>query len=217
MATHRKWVLGIAMGAALFFLLTACAQALAHFSPPFSCGADCVPLSLIVREERLSDGAQNDLPPLEDGDILLTDCAHSFGWRHGHAALVLDGRLGLTLEAVTVGVPSDIQSAQRWRRYPTFTVMRLKNADPVTRRAVAEYALEHLRQVPYRLTSGLFDDSLPSELSGSQCAYLVWYAYRQFGYDLDSDGGRLVTVEDLRRSPYLEVVARVGDPSPANM
>lgn len=49
-----------------------------------------------------------------------------------------------------------------------------------------------------------------SVLSGTQCAHLVWYAYKQVGIDLDSDGGIFVTPYDILNSPYLEVVQSYG-------
>lgn len=67
--------------------------------------------------------------------------------------------------------------------------------------------------LPYRLSSGLLGEKFPSQPEGSQCAYLIWYAYRHFGYDLDSDSGALVTVNDLLHSPLLETVATLtGSP-----
>ena len=59
--------------------------------PPFSCSAVCVPVSFFVREEHLPENCLLVLPELQDGDILITDCAHTFGWRHGHGALVVNG------------------------------------------------------------------------------------------------------------------------------
>lgn len=55
-------------------------------------------------------------------------------------------------------------------------------------------------------------DAEVASLAGTQCAHLVWYAYRRFGYDLDSDGGVLVTPRDLYESPLLEVVQIYGLP-----
>lgn len=211
MRKMKRYVLFVALAAALVSGLTALTQASAHLHLPFRRDAVCSPLSIVVREEQLAEGKLNDLPPLEDGDILLTDCAHSFGWRHGHAGLVVDAAKGVTVEAVTCHSPSALQPAQRWRSYPTFTVLRLKNAGPNLRRAAAQYAADHLVGVDYSLVSGLFGEKAPRELTGGQCAYLVWYAYRSLGYDLDGDGGRLVTVDDLLHSPLLEVAYRVGD------
>lgn len=48
--------------------------------------------------------------------------------------------------------------------------------------------------------------------TGTQCAHLVWYAYRYFGYDLDSDGGFVVTPDDLYHSDLLELVQIYGIP-----
>ena len=210
MSKLRRRILLAAVVTALLFLDTAAAQHAAHRRLPFREEAVCSPLSLFVREERLPEGRCHPLPPLEDGDILVTRCTHSFGWRHGHAALVVDAGAGCTLEAVTLGVPSGYGSVQGWRTYPSFSVLRLKGADAETRREAARYARTHLQNLPYRLTSGLFGEKAPSPPGGSQCAYLVWYTYQQFGYDLDGDGGRLVTVADLLQSPLLETVARVG-------
>ncbi len=47
-------------------------------------------------------------------------------------------------------------------------------------------------------------------ITGTQCAHLVWYAYKHFGYDLDSNGGVIVTPQDLFDSPLLEVVQIYG-------
>lgn len=212
MSKFRKRILLAAAVTALLFSGTAAAQHAAHRRLPFHQDAVCSPLSILVREERLPEGRYNPLPALEDGDILVTQCAHSFGWRHGHAALVVDAAAGRTLEAVTLGVPSGYGSVQSWRTYPSFSVLRLKEADAEARREAARYAQTHLQALPYRLTSGLFREKAPSPPAGSQCAYLVWYTYYQSGYDLDGDGGRLVTVEDLLQSPLLETAARVGEP-----
>jgi hypothetical protein len=82
-------------------------------------------------------------------------------------------------------------------------VLRLKGANPETGQKVAEFALSSLDGIPYRLSSGLLGTPAENSLT-AQCAYLVWYAYSRFGYDLDGDGGRLVTVADSAASPLLE-------------
>lgn len=211
MGKQRRILLALSLACALFFFFTAAAQASAHLHLPFSCGASCTPLSLFVREEHLPPGRQLALPELQEGDILLTDCVHTFGWRHGHAALVVDGPRELVLEAVTVGTVSTVRSAEHWRTYPNAVVLRLKNADPAQRREIALWAESALCGLPYRLTSGLSGGKFPAQPAGGQCAYLIWYAYRQFGWDLDSSGGNLVTVADLLDSPYLETVALLTD------
>ena len=173
-------------------------------------------------EDRLVDGEGNrafsvPLAPLEKGDIIVTFSTHTFGWRHGHAGLVVqDGEEPITLEAVMMFSDSSQSYAWHWETYSNFMVLRVRDADEQTRQAVAEFALEHLDQIPYRLTSGIFGPKAPEAESdlGAQCAYLPWYAWQAFGYDLDSDGGKIVTVLDLAQSPLVEVVQVYGiDPS----
>ncbi len=205
MKIRRGQILALLLPTALLLFGTATAQATAHRHLPFEADSVCSPMAVVLREERLAGGRLHDLPPLEDGDILVTPCAHTFGWRHGHAGIVVNAAEGLTVEAVSIGTRSAVSSVRHWRTYPTFTVLRLKDADPVTRRAAGLYAQNHLVDLPYRLTSGLREKE-PAEAACCHCAYLVWYAYRQFGYDLDGDGGHLVTVADLASSPYLEAV-----------
>ena len=54
--------------------------------------------------------------------------------------------------------------------------------------------------------------SVSETITGTHCAHLVWYAYQQFGYDLDSDGGIIVTPRDLYESTNLEIVQIYGMP-----
>ena len=158
------------------------------------------------------------LAPLQDGDIIVAFSTHTFGWRHGHAGLVVDAESGITLEAVMMFSDSARQSVYHWPTYSNFIVLRVKDADEQTRQDVADFALTYLDQIPYRLTSGIFGDKAPDPQSGTlgaQCAYLPWYAWQAFGYDLDGDGGKIVTVLDLAQSPLVEVVQFCGvDPEP---
>jgi hypothetical protein len=78
---------------------------------------------------------------------------------------------------------------------------------------LADYAKETLYDIPYHLSAGFIGEKAPDATEpyfGMQCAYLVWYAWNHFGYDLDSDGGRLVTSADLLHSDLLEVVQVYG-------
>ena len=100
---------------------------------------------------------------------------------------------------------------QHWLDYSNYLVLRLRDMTPVLQEALTAYAVEYLNGVPYRLTSGFWGLKEPEDDAfGVQCSYLVWYAFQHFGYDLDSDGGRLVTVNDLAHSPLLEVVQIYG-------
>lgn len=174
----------------------------------------CFRTSFFTRQDRaLSDSEKPVLlAPLEDGDIFLSFSSHSLGWRHGHAGLLVDAGRGLCLEARMPGCCSDIKSAEHWKNCSSFIILRLKDASGAERQEIARYARENLKGIPYSLTSGLSKSSRGGDCRGltAQCAYLIWYAYEQFGYDLDSDGGKIVTVRDLLDSPDLEVVQSAG-------
>jgi len=159
------------------------------------------------------------IPAVEDGDILITFNSHFLGWRNGHAALVVDAEKGLTLEAISLGRDSSILSLRGWTEWPSFVVLRLTELSKGERAAVASYAQRNLKQIPYSLTAGMWneeEDELEEALQegealgGTQCAHLIWYAYHHFGYDLDSNGGMLVTPKDIYDSSLLEVVQVYG-------
>lgn len=154
------------------------------------------------------------LANLEVGDIILTFSTHSMGWRHGHAGVVVDDEgWGVTLEAVLIGTDSARMEAWHWQSYSNYIVLRLKDRTPELQDALADYALNYLDGIPYHLTSGFLGPKAPDPSApyfGVQCSYLVWYAFQHFGYDLDADGGRLVSVADLYGSPLLEVVQLYG-------
>lgn len=159
------------------------------------------------------------IPAVENGDILITFNSHFLGWRNGHAALVVDAEKGLTLEAITLGKNSSLCSLRGWTEWPSFVVLRLTELSERERSVVADYAKRNLKQIPYSLTAGIWDeeegeleDALQGDdaLGGTQCAHLIWYAYNHFGYDLDSNGGMLVTPEDIYESSLLEVVQVYG-------
>ncbi len=164
--------------------------------------------------QRTETGGAAFLPTAHTGDILITFSGHVFGWRSGHAALVVDGRDGLTLEAVTLGCNSRICEVSHWREYPCFVLLRLKGITEAEGEKIAAYASKELADLPYELwhlterTDGGKDEG--ETLSGTQCAHLVWAAFYHFGYDLDSDGGRIVTPADLYGSGLLEVVQIYG-------
>ena len=174
--------------------------------------AQCSPLlGWFTREDRLLQGSGIPLVDLQPGDILLTLSTHTAGWRHGHAGLVITP--DTVLESTVLGSRSALVGAERWSTYSNYAVLRVKNTTPEQRQQAANYALEHLTGVPYRLLSGLIGPKAPQPDApwfGLHCSYLVWYTWNHFGYDLDSDGGRLVTTHDLLHSKGLEVVQIYG-------
>lgn len=175
---------------------------------------ECCSEDLFIKQDRLvlEGGDQVPLVPLEDGDIFLSFSSHTLGWRHGHAGLVVDGDAGLCLEATMPGCASEIRKAEHWTDCADFVVLRLKGTSRKEREKIAAFARENLEGIPYSLFSGIFDkreQELYTNMK-AQCAYLIWYVFMQFGYNLDSDGGRLVTVEDLLKSSHLEVLQVFG-------
>lgn len=192
----------------------------AFFDPPDN--APCSPLGITTREHRFLDDKGYivyavPLAPLQEGDILVSLSTHTAGWIHGHAGLVVDAdpKRPVTLESVVLGSLSDQMDANHWRSYTTMIVLRPK-ADDATRRKVAQFALEHLDQIPYSLVSGAFGDKF-QPIDGphaAHCGYLPWYAWMSAGVDLDGDGGRIAAPHDLVLSPQVDVIQVYGvDPA----
>lgn len=179
------------------------------FHPP---QAQCTPLlGWFTREDRFTEGSGTPLADLQPGDILLTLSTHSAGWRHGHAGLVIDA--DTTLECAVWGADSAMVRINHWNTYSNYAVLRPKGVTPELQKQVAEYAAAHLLGVPYHLSSGFLGPKAPDPEDlqfGLHCSYLAWYAWNRFGYDLDSDGGRLVSACDLLHSDKLEVVQLYG-------
>ena len=193
------------------------------FAPVEYC---CKRSYVICRSERLMGETEETtafLPTVHTGDILITFSGHVFGWRSGHAAIVVDGEKGLTLEAVSPGCNSCLCELLHWQEYPQFVLLRVKNVTERECEDIAGYAVENMNNIPYdlfRMTgrekrqgSAGERETLSAEdtdVTGTQCAHLVWAAYYHFGYDLDSDGGNIVTPRDLYRSDLLEIVQIYG-------
>lgn len=170
----------------------------------------CTPNSIISWEERIRQEYwykyEDRLSDLQNGDILLTPCSHTFGWRNGHAAIVIDAEQGLTLESVVLGTPSTVQSVDKWRKYPGVMVLRLKEAAEEERCAIADYAAREMLDVNYGFWGEFAEHIFEEEPQDTHCAHLIWTVYRAFGYDIDGDGGIVVTPKDISSSSLLEVV-----------
>ena len=165
----------------------------------------------VIKEEYKEDENgkrlyQQSFTDIQDGDIIVTDSTYCFCFRHGHAAMVVDAKKGITLEAFGIGTESELSSLNEWRRYPHVVVLRLK-APESTRKAIAKYARERLTGIPYMLSPGVIGDKdMGGVYWGTQCAHLVWAAFQAFGYDIDGDGGWLITPEDFTVSELLRIV-----------
>lgn len=177
----------------------------------------CEKNSPISKEESVIDknGCYTDgteLAPLHNGYILITNSSHTYGWRNGHAALIVDAAQGVTLESVVLGTDSCIQDISKWTNYPNFMLLRLREASPELLNKIAQSALTNLNAIPYSFMVGILSPKFRNagEISLTHCSHLVWEAFRLFDYDLDSDGGMIVTPKDIANSPYLEVVQVFG-------
>lgn len=183
---------------------------------------------IVRREQAVQDRGRggkarrwNHLLTLEDGDILITKNSHILGWRNGHAALVIDGEKGKTLEAITLGENTAVRTISKWEKYPNVAVLRFSGLSKEQRKQIASWAEENMKDIPYRITSGFWGqkkrtlerkqgEAAAEKVTGTQCAHLVWQAYAQFGYDLDTNGGWIVTPKQLINNPQLEVVQVYG-------
>ena len=151
--------------------------------------------------------------PLEDGDVIVTSSTHTYGWRNGHAALITDGFLQRTLESFSIGSPSGFSSTTWFQRSCNFMVLRLKEeyAKEASPAEIAKSAKKTLAGIDYSVFVGFF--SYPKDqcengrqITVTQCSHLVWQAYKNFGLDIDENGGPLVTPRDIARSPLFDVV-----------
>ncbi len=200
-----------------------------YFAPIALKSVKTTPLTVTeyLVDERGNYTTGTEFVNIQDGDILITKNSRFLGWRNGHAGMVVDAKQGLVLEAVMLGVNTKLCRLSKWKEYPSFLVLRLKEEYPDTiSEEIADYAKEKLVDIPYHLLAGVSDKFVikgfsevrawESEkadipvLEGTQCAHLIWYAYQQAGIDLDSDGGLVVTPQDIQESPYLEVIQSYG-------
>lgn len=146
---------------------------------------------------------------LKTGDIVVTANTWVSWWRHGHAALVVEGARGLVIESIGLGSKSECNDIQDFAAAGNFMILRPK-ADAALKKEVAAYAMENLVGLPYRLTTGVLSKKYKEEIAFTQCAHLVWYAYKKFGVDLDSDGGGVIKPRDMALSSQVELVQVYG-------
>ena len=173
------------------------------------------------------------LADVENGDIILTFSSYTSGYSHGHVGIVTDAEKGTVLEAITPGNPSECCDISHWYSYATCLQLRLTPDAAVNcncgarhqadtgntnygqlRDAIASYAATYLNDRSYTLLAGITskkETAFDTDTSaGTQCAHLVWSAFHAFGYDIDANGGMLVTVSDIAKSPLLSVVQIYG-------
>ncbi len=177
----------------------------------------CEPIGIITSQESIVNDEGKPMygfnfAPYENGYVLITKATHSLGWRHGHAAIITDAERGETLEAVILGTNTMFQNINKWRVYPSFMMLKLKDTSQETLDEIAKFAKNNLNDVPYGLFVGLLSSKnpVPEKLKSTQCSHLVWYPFMQSGYDVDYDGSWLVTPKDIANSDLFEVVQIYG-------
>lgn len=150
---------------------------------------------------------------LEDGDVVVDASTQLIGWRMGHSGLVTNGNLEVVLQAAAIGTVSDFGDIDDFTDSVAFMVLSPKvskdpRVDKAVKQQVVKYASENLLGISYDPFRGIF--SSKNKIDTTQCAHLVWYAYKQFGIDLDSNRGGLVTPQDFANSPKMELVQVFG-------
>lgn len=185
----------------------------------YTCDKDykCVREGVFACHEFITDSEGNSMQNpafanLQNGDIIITLSIHSLGWRHGHAAIVVDAENGTTAQAVMFGKKSALGHVGEWREFPLVAVLRAKDISKEIRNEIAEFTEEKLIGIDYSLASGILsgrdENIIPTT---THCAHYVWYAYKCFGIDIDSNGGRIVTPKEILNSDKLEVVQVYGN------
>ena len=146
---------------------------------------------------------------LEPGDIVVTSATHLTGWRIGHAGLVT-GANGSVLQANAIGDKSALASISDFTSRVNFMIFSVRDevASESVKNEVAAYAKENLLGKVYDPTAGVLSDK--NKVDRTQCAHIVWYAWKQFGIDLDSNGGPVVTPKNIANSDKLELIQVFG-------
>ena len=151
-------------------------------------------------------------PVMEAGDIFVNSSTHTLGFRNGHAAIVLD-EYGTVLESLELGRDSSVSvNGHLWfAESSNFILLRLKGVSKAERAKIASEARKNLTGIPYSIAVGVFSKKYQGEIPKStHCSHLVWQAYKNAGYEIDSNGGIVVTPRDIARSPLFEVIQVYG-------
>lgn len=166
-----------------------------------------------VQESILVNGSLSrfiQMAPVKNGDILLTKSCYTLYWRHGHCGIVIDAKKGITLESLTPGSHSITQDISKWQYFPTFKILRLKNADQKKLNEIVAFAVKNLAGIKYGIYSPKLYDAVKPKVEN--CSQMIWQAYYHCGYDIDGNKGLLVTPSDLAKSDLFEVVQTFGFP-----
>ncbi|MBU8715344.1 MULTISPECIES: YiiX/YebB-like N1pC/P60 family cysteine hydrolase [Brevibacillus] len=122
------------------------------------------------------------------GDILITYDNETSGWNHGHAAIVRKSNDYIVEAWPKEGVR--VYKNNWGSRFDSAYKFYVKGADDSDFTNAQKYAYSQLGK-PYQLNvQKHFTDAY-------YCSQLVWKAWYEQGFDVDADGGFLVTPADI--------------------
>ncbi len=147
---------------------------------------------------------------LENGDVLYSPSTFFSFIRLGHSAILLDSASGVLAQASGYGSSVVRLSTATFFVRPAFVILRAEGVDAATRSEIASYVSNELMSAEYDLLAGIFGAKAPDTLEKTHCSHLVWYAYNEFGIDIDANGGKIVTPSELLSSPRLSIVQVYG-------
>ena len=149
------------------------------------------------------------IAPLQNGDIIVSSSTEFSWWTMGHCAMVVDAERGLIVEVNGYGDTASRNSLNSIRSRGNFMVLR-PNIEGEDVDRIIDYTLNNLLGVKYDATIGVLSRKYNDDIKYSQCAHIFWYAFYKFGYDIDSNGGTVVTPQNVAESQYFDVVQVSG-------
>lgn len=174
-----------------------------------------------MRDEKGKKIKGNEIVDLQQGDVLVNLSTFTMGYRHGHCGIVVTkpvkDKAGKTVEAVYLGQPTKYQTTDKWRSCPTLVHLRISKDAAETKgytqaelgALLAQYTEEKCLDVEYGFLPGIYNFRSDT-IRKTHCSHLIWYVFKEFGYDVDSDGGIIVTPLDIATSNLFEIVQIYG-------
>ncbi|MEW5549973.1 YiiX/YebB-like N1pC/P60 family cysteine hydrolase [Peribacillus frigoritolerans] len=125
-----------------------------------------------------------------NGDILITYDNKTSGWRHGHAAIVQKNNNYIVEAWPKKGVRS---YKNNWKnRFNSKKKMYVKGATSDNYTDAQKWAKKQIGD-PYKMPTG------KNNHLRFYCSSLVWQSWYHQGFDLDGNGGTVVTPADLEK------------------
>ncbi|MBO5373888.1 MAG: hypothetical protein J6A54_00380 [Clostridia bacterium] len=149
------------------------------------------------------------LVSLQNGDIIVSASTEFSWWTVGHAAMVVDSDKKLIVEINGFGDTSDTTNVSSLKERGNFIVLR-PNIPKEDIDKIVQYTLDNLLDLKYDATIGVLSKKYVDNIKYTQCAHIFWYAFYKFGYDIDSNGGSVVTPKNIANSSYFDVVQVSG-------